>query len=63
MTVEKEEFGNMVHSIDVRLSYAQYYLSVAYDLFYGLGSTPEKYAKAPDFWWMTAKGFRDLCVL
>ena len=63
MTVEQEEFSDMIHSIDARLSDAQYYLSVAYDLFYGLGSTPEKYAKAPDFWWMTAKGFRDLCVL
>ena len=63
MTVEKEKFGDMVNSIDVRLSEAQYYLSVAYDLFYGLSSTPEKYAKAPHFWTRTATGFRDLCVL
>jgi|GEM_PF-4556397 len=63
MTVEKEEFSDMIHSIYVRVSYAQYYLLVAYDLFYGLDSTPEKYAKARDFWWMTAKGFRELCVL
>ena len=63
MTVEKEEFSDMIHSIDARLSDAQYYLSVAYDLFYGLGSTPEKYAKARHFWTMTAKGFRNLCVL
>ena len=63
MTVEKEEFSDMIHSIDARLSDAQYYLSVAYDLFYGLGSTPEKYAKARHFWTMTSLGFRDLCVL
>ncbi|MBD1828578.1 hypothetical protein NDI47_22250 [Microcoleus vaginatus GB1-A2] len=63
MTVEKEEFSDMIHSIDARLSNAQYYLSVAYDLFYGLGSTPEKYAKARHFWTMTAQGFRNLCVL
>jgi hypothetical protein len=29
MTVEKEEFSDMIHSIDARLSDAQYYLSVA----------------------------------
>jgi hypothetical protein len=63
MTVEQEEFSDMIHSIYVRVSYAQYYLSVACDLLDGLNSTPEKYAKARDFWWMTAKGFRDLCVL
>lgn len=63
MTVEKEKWGDMVNSIDVRLSEAQYYLSVAYDLFYGLSSTPEKYAKAPHFWTRTATGFRDLYVL
>ncbi|MEG4630148.1 hypothetical protein QUB56_11110 [Microcoleus sp. AR_TQ3_B6] len=63
MTVEKEEFGDMVRSIDDRLSEAQYYLSVAYDLYYGCNSTPEKYAKAPCFWRMTALGFRNLCVL
>ena len=63
MTVEKEEFSDMIHSINARLSDAQYYLSVAYDLFYGLGSTPEKYAKARHFWTMTSLGFRDLCVL
>ena len=63
MTVEQEEFSDMIHSIDARLSDAQYYLSVAYDLFYGLSSTPEKYAKAPHFWTRTATGFRDLCVL
>ena len=63
MTVEQEEFSDMIHSIDARLSKAQYYLSVAYDLFYGLGSTPEKYAKARHFWTMTSLGFRDLFVL
>ena len=63
MTVKKEEFSDMIHSIYVRVSYAQYYLLVAYDLFYGLGSTPEKYAKARHFWTMTSLGFRDLCVL
>jgi hypothetical protein len=63
MTVEKEEFGDMIRSIDDRLSEAQYYLSVAYDLYYGWNSTPEKYAKAPCFWRMTALGFRNLCVL
>ena len=63
MTVEQEEFSDMIHSIDARLSKAQYYLWVAYDLFYGLGSTPEKYAKAPHFWTMTSLGFRDLFVL
>ena len=65
MTVEKEEFSDMIHSIDARLSDAQYYLSVAYDLLYGLGSTSEKekYAKARHFWTMTCLGFRDLCVL
>jgi hypothetical protein len=42
MTVEQEEFSDMIHSIDARLSDTQYYLSVAYDLFYGLGSTSEK---------------------
>ena len=63
MTVKKEEFSDMIHSIYVRVSYAQYYLSVAYDLFYGLGSTPEKYAKARHFWTMTSLGFRDLYVL
>ena len=63
MTVEQEEFGEMVHSIDDRLSKAQYYLSVAYDLFYGLDSTPKKYAKASHFWTMTSSGFRDFFVL
>lgn len=63
MTVEKEKFSDMLNSIDDRLSEAQYYLSVAYDLFYGWSSTPEKYAKAPCFWRMTALGFRNLCVL
>jgi len=63
MTVEKEVFGEMVRSIDDRLSKAQYYLSVAYDLFIGLDSTPEKYAKARHFWTMTSLGFRDLFVL
>lgn len=63
MTVEKEEFSDRIHSIYVRLSQAQYYWSVAHDLLYGLDSTPEKYAKARDFWTMTSLGFRDLCVL
>lgn len=65
MTVEKEEFSDMIHSIDDRLSDAQYYLSVACDLLDGLGSTQEKYKydKARHFWTMTALGFRALCVL
>ncbi|MDF0555130.1 hypothetical protein [Kamptonema sp. UHCC 0994] len=63
MTATKENFVDMVNFINIRLSYAQYYLSVAYDLFYGSHNTPEKYAKAPYFWHRTTLAFRELGVL